>query len=441
MTTMWEAAGAVLSSEASTIPIHPVGPNPATPVPASFAQERILQLSAFEPQPAVYNVPLVWRIEGTVVRERLNAALRILTRAHQALRLRFDLSGQTPRLHEVDFAPEPLSGETSANSLPGFLQREFDLIHGPLWRAALLKEGPGTPALLVVVFHQSMVDGASLRLFARHLQAAYTSAMIPLSVPFGALDFAIWQRTVWPSLPCVESSREGSFWRNLLAESRVPAALHIPEQRLRHTAATGPSARYPFALTGSVASGLQRLARSARVSNFVILLTALSIAMERISTQESPTIFVTTAARYRTELRNILGLLANILPLRLDLSGNPTVESLLQRVHDLTVRTFAHQALPFEWMLRMVPGIPPVEVQFLFNNTPVPNLQLPDAVLTFAPELSQDLQKPPLILEVHEDRGDFHGSWCVRVDLFESEFAARLNQLWVELLAKLSSGT
>jgi hypothetical protein len=295
--------------------------------------------------------------------------------------------------------------------------------------------------LLVVVFHQSIVDGASLRLFARHLQATYVSAPAPLNVPFGALDFASWQRTVWPSLSSVERTREGSYWRTLLAESRVPAALHIPEQRLRNTPATGPSVRHTFSVTGNRAAGLQRLARSARVSNFVVLLTALGIAIERMSAQESPTVFVTAAARYRTELRTMLGLLANVLPLRLDVSGNPTVESLLRRIHDLTVQTFAHQALPFEWMLRMVPGIPPVEVQFLFNNTPVPDLQLPEALLTYAPELGQDLQKPPLILDVHEDRGTFHGCWCVREDLFESDFAVRLGRQWVELLEKLSSGT
>lgn len=439
MTTLWDAASAMLASPAATAPMRALPEGPGQAVPASFAQERLLQLSTFEPAPAVFNVPVAWRAGGAIRPDRLMAALRAMMQSHQAMRLRFDVSGPTPMLRgtEAD-GSEPLPFVTSGSRAPldGLLRSEFDLVKGPLWRGGLLEEDSGQ--LLVLVFHQSIIDGASLRLMPRELAQAYASPAAARR--FGAMDFGFWQRSVWAD---GEWSNEAAHWRAAFASAPAPAQpLHLPLPRQHHLTATGPAARKPFVLQGETACGLQRLARAAQVSNFVVLLTALGILLHRLTGEAHPTVFVTAAARYRPELRQVIGLLANLLPMRLDLDGNPTIRALLRRVHELAVTAFAHQALPFEQMLQIVPGIPPVEVQFLFHNSPIAGIPLQEAGLAaLEPGIHNGLQKPPLILDVHEDGGRFHGCWSVREDLLDAEFAGTFTDAWLELLGELGSGS
>src|SRR5947208_717519 len=54
-----------------------------------------------------------------------------------------------------------------------------------------------------------------------------------------------------------------------------------------------------------------------------------------------------SANRSRPELTTMIGFLINTLPIRLDLSTNPTFTQLLHHTHTAVVAAYAHQDLPF----------------------------------------------------------------------------------------------
>ncbi|NHW87916.1 condensation domain-containing protein, partial [Escherichia coli] len=58
-----------------------------------------------------------------------------------------------------------------------------------------------------------------------------------------------------------------------------------------------------------------------------------------------------SANRSRTELAPMIGYLVNTLPIRTDLSGDPTFVELLARVKAGTLQAYAHQDLPFAKMV------------------------------------------------------------------------------------------
>ena len=57
------------------------------------------------------------------------------------------------------------------------------------------------------------------------------------------------------------------------------------------------------------------------------------------------------AARNRPELSGQIGLFMNTVPLRSDLSGNPSFRQLVERVRDAVIDAYSHQDVPFPRLL------------------------------------------------------------------------------------------
>ncbi|MER3478767.1 MAG: hypothetical protein C4287_22795, partial [Leptolyngbya sp. ERB_1_2] len=63
--------------------------------PASFAQQRLWFIDQLLPEASLYNVPLVFRLTGSLARSHLQNSLQAIVRRHEVLRTTFDvLDGQ-----------------------------------------------------------------------------------------------------------------------------------------------------------------------------------------------------------------------------------------------------------------------------------------------------------------------------------------------------------
>ncbi len=94
------------------------------------------------------------------------------------------------------------------------------------------------------------------------------------------------------------------------------------------------------------------------------------------------------ANRNRSEVENLIGFLANTLVLYSDLSGNPTYEELLQRVRETALDAYAHQDIPFEFLVqellpeRDMSRSPLFQVMFNYMlSYSAPSVDLPDLTL------------------------------------------------------------
>ncbi|MDP9616368.1 non-ribosomal peptide synthetase component F [Streptomyces demainii] len=90
-----------------------------------------------------------------------------------------------------------------------------------------------------------------------------------------------------------------------------------------------------------------------------------------------------TAGRTHLETEQLVGFFVNMLPLRTDLSGDPTFRELVNRVRETALDAYAHQDLPFEKIVeasspraaRTQPRLPGPS-SFLGRHT-FPGLRLP----------------------------------------------------------------
>ena len=101
------------------------------------------------------------------------------------------------------------------------------------------------------------------------------------------------------------------------------------------------------------------------------LFATFNFLLSRITGQEDIIVGSTLAGRNRPETEGLIGFFINALPLRIDLSGDPSFLVLLQRVREVCLDAYTHQDMPFEKIVEELrpprdPGHNPI-FDILFN--------------------------------------------------------------------------
>ena len=439
------ALAARLESEAGdgARPAPPIAPAPAdADPPLSFAQERFWVAHRLEGGGAAYHIPAAWRLRGPLHADALKRALREIVRRHEPLRTGFALRGThaVQVIHPVngftlpldDLADRGADAEEAARRMAREeAERPFDLEHGPMVRARLLRLAHDDHVLLLVV-HHAAGDGWSFGVLARELAALYaafargeSSPLTPLPVRYS--DYAAWQRA-W--LAEGEAERQAAYWRERLAG--VPPALALPTDRPRPARLTPAGAHLPFALPAETVARVGALARGQDATLFMALAAAFAAVLGRWSGEEDVVVGTPVANRRRPELEGLVGCFVNTLALRTDLAGAPSFRALLGRVRESTLGALAHQDLPFDQMVdalrveRSAARHPVFQALLSLQNMPGEELSL-DGVRVERFRALPPTSPFDLSINLAPDgKGGLRGLLEYAADLFDADTAERL---------------
>ncbi|MEW5931555.1 MAG: amino acid adenylation domain-containing protein, partial [Gemmatimonadota bacterium] len=330
------------------------------PLPLSFAQQRLWLMDRIEPGSPAYNMHFALRLRGALDADALRASLDALVERHETLRTTFEERAGVPV--QVVHPPAPaalpvldLRGAPDAEARARRLAAEeallpFDLERGPLLRARLLRLGEDDHVLCLTL-HHVVSDGLSMQVLVREVSALYTAfsrgeePRLP-ELPVQYADFAVWQRE-WLSGETLEAQVE--FWRGELAGA--PALLEIPLDRPRAPGQSPLAANHAFRLSPELSRALRALSRREGTTLFITLLAGWQALLARYSGQEDLVVGTPIAGRSRVEVEGLIGFFVNMLPLRADLSGDPTWTELLGRVRETALGAYDHQELPFDRMV------------------------------------------------------------------------------------------
>ncbi|HEX7240849.1 MAG TPA: amino acid adenylation domain-containing protein, partial [Longimicrobiaceae bacterium] len=339
-------------------PLVPV-PRDGSPLPLSFAQQRLWFLDRLEPGSAAYNMLLALRLRGPLDARALERAVAETVRRHEALRTVFVEVEGGPAQVARPAGAEPLpvaelaalSGEAREAEVRRVLRdeerRPFDLHRGPLFHARLLRLA-AEEHVLVLALHHVVGDAWSMGVLAREVAALYEAfsrgEASPLAdLPVQYADFAAWQRE-WLARETLE--RQLAWWRESLAGA--PAVLEIPTDHPRRASPGERAATVSRRLPREASARLRALAGDEGATPFMVLLAALDLLLARWSGEEDVVVGSPIAGRTRRETEGVVGFFVNTLVLRTDVSGNPTFRELLARVREATLGAYQHQDLPFE---------------------------------------------------------------------------------------------
>ncbi|MGH7628126.1 MAG: condensation domain-containing protein, partial [Gemmatimonadales bacterium] len=425
-------------------------------VPLSFAQRRLWFLHQLEGPSATYNIPLAFRLWGKLDRQALQGALGDVIARHESLRTIFPQVEGTPYQLVLDAqaaSPQLRVTHTSETELSEVLavgaRYGFDLGIEPPVRAELFVLAPDEHVLLLLVHHIA-ADGWSMGPLSADLVAAYTArgrgeepGWAPLPVQYA--DYTLWQHHLLGDQADPDSlfAVQMAYWIEALAD--LPEQLTLPTDRPRPPTASYRGDHLAVGLDPALHRGLVGLARQGGASLFMVLQAGLAALLSRLGAGADIPLGAPIAGRSDQALDDLVGFFVNTLVLRTDTSGDPSFAQLLARVKERSLAAYAHQDVPFEYLVevlnptRSLAHHPLFQILLAVQNAPEGDFELPGLHASFVPTPT-GTAKFDLgfsLSERHGPNGDLDGIDGVveyASDLFDAEGIEALFARWVRLL-------
>lgn len=329
-------------------------------VPATEPQREIWLAAKLAPEASLaYNEAVTLRLRGTLDAVALHAAVGALAERHDALRATFGADGAEMYFAEHvdvpwaerDLAADPAGADAAlAAAMRAAVETPFDLEHGPLFRAELLRLRADEHVLLLSA-HHIVCDGWSWGVLVDGLAAGYRRARAGTqaagAAPESFADFALAERAYAASGECEEVVR---YWVSRFAP--VPPALDLPTDHPRPRLRGFESRRCDASLDAALMDSLRQLARAQGASLYAILLAAFGVLLERFSGQHEVVIGVPAAGQAADGHDTLVGHAVNVLPLRFVAAADAPFATALAALRSEMLDAFEHQHFTFGTLLK-----------------------------------------------------------------------------------------
>lgn len=373
--------------ESSTPKLKRLG---AAVAPLSFAQERLWLIDAAAPGSATYNVPILMRWNGQVDAEALGVALSAVVARHEVLRTTYRLCDGRPvqvinpaepvpvEVIDLDGMPDAWTRASEGAVARG--REPFDLSCDLPVRCVAWQGIPGGDAVLLL-FHHIAVDGWSLAALFGDLATAYEAALagrrpdLP-ELPVQYADYAVWDRE------CFGDPASLQYLSDRAAELLpVPPGLTLAGCRPKPPVPEGArrGAEHVFEVPEQTRSAVARLARTLRVTPFVVFLAAFQVVLQRWSDRDEFLVGAITANRHRG-IEDMVGFFANTVPLHCRIQPDWSFSQLCARMRTEAFRSLTYQRIPFEQLTARITAMRGeghsylVDIGFALQDIPTPSV-------------------------------------------------------------------
>ncbi len=430
---------------------------------ASITQAQACFLTELAGEALPYQAQAVIRFEGSLDAEVLHRALQAVVDRHDVLRTTFPKvrgtwmqrvhSGVAVALPVVDFRADPDPEKALRTLSEERFAERIDITELPLFRSTLVRLADDHAALIHVE-HHVIHDGWSFATFIRELgtlHRAYSSGK-PDPLPRLLLqyaDFAAWQH----AFPATDAGRQQlEYWTRQLEGHPSPPQLSTDRPAPAIRTYRGRTLRSD--LEPELVDALRRVASRSGCTPYVVMAAAFFAFLSRLSGETDLVIGSGLANRRVVGTEPLIGMFVNTVALRVDLSGDPTLELVLSRVRSASLGALTHQELPFEEVVRALAperraGRNPLyEHLFSFHDAPFPEMEFDGLEVKAQDTLSNGSAKADLnVLVVNRrsrsarpdlpDGEEMSVVWEFATDVFDEFTGERLLAIYLHLLAQV----
>ena len=412
-----------------------------TVAPLTCGQKALIYLNRAHPTSCAYNALFAAQITGSVNVKALRRALQKIVDRHSILRATYgthngDFVQWVQGAREVDFQSIEAEGASLEDLEARWIEeatRAYVLDRDASLRVRLYSRCAGEHVLVISVHHIGF-DYWSYDVFVRELQAFYRAATTatpaqikPLSLQ--VTDHARAQETMLagPRGACL-----WEYWKREL-QGDLPV-LQLPLDRPRPPRLSTGGATYSFEFAPGHVAALRALALQRNTTLYVLFLAAFQVLLHRYSGQDDIIVGSPVACRNSSEAEDLIGYFANIVPVRVDLAGDPPFNRFLEQVHGRVIGALEHQEFPFALLVEKL-GCKPdasrspiLDVAFAWEKSHVVSLQngQPEPLklqLMYARQLGAPYDLTVLVFEREHEAS---ATLLYNCDLFEPATMARM---------------
>ena len=333
-------------------------------VPSTEPQQEIwVSAQMGEGASCAFNESISIRLRGPLDSEAMISSIRALVRRHEALRGTFSPDGTSvciaatldvsvPVLDLSDLPPEEAEKRFQEIVREDAL-RPFDLVHGPLFRAIIVKTGQEEHTV-VLTAHHAVCDGWSVDVLLKDLSLLYSAARRGedpgLGQPhqFGAYALLMRQEIQGPEFAAAEA-----YWLKQFAEE-VPA-LDLPVDFPRPKMRSYEGAREDRQTDPELLADLRKVGTRLGCSLFTVLLAGYKILLHRLSRQTDIAVGIPSAGQPVAGQNDLVGHCVSFLPLRSRFDGRQRFSEFVRAVSSTLLGAFENQIYSYGRLLTKLP--------------------------------------------------------------------------------------
>ncbi|MEU5907126.1 condensation domain-containing protein [Micromonospora sp. NPDC047467] len=303
-----------------------------------------------------FNLCGALRLRGTLDRAAFVAALGDVHRRHASLRTIFPAEHGEPRQVILEDAEVPLA-EHDLSRLPtevalgeclqecaSVADRLLALDAAPPVRMSLYRLDEDDHVFFVVL-HHVIADGVSFQILIADLMRRYNARRDGAAAPVrpiepDLLDYAVWEERY---LRSGDLSATRRYWREALHDCPTdPVPLPVPSPE------SGPArgSAHSIEIDADLTAAVRETAASARASAFVVVAAVVAAALRALTGRDDMVVGMPVARRDLDGLADLVGLLLDTVPVRLDLRDEPTFAEAVGRVRTAVLGALIHRFPP-----------------------------------------------------------------------------------------------
>lgn len=426
--------------------------NMLTTLPLSLGQERLWFINNLHPNTSDYNIGFACLINGDLDQNTLFDACREITYRHDSLRMVFPQHNGQPyikMLSNPDINPVVIDcqmfveGNVKQEIEKVFreqIRQPFNIEQGPLVRYVLVRFSPQQSAFIFII-HHIISDGWSIGIFIKELADFYNSLIhhrllaLPPPLTYQYHDFIAWQqKTLENKLPAIMG-----YWKNKLADLPI---LNLPTDHPR--GADMPMMEtYELKFPKGISQQLRDLTAAQKTTIFNLLFAAYCSLLYRYSGQEDFTVGIPFHGRDKNKSSNIIGFFINMLPIRVNVTGDMIFSTLIKQIMQSTIEAVNHQEIPLAKLVselklpRFANRESLFSVTFVLEQFPLLASEFENMQLS---PIAVDVGRPPydMTFAVHTYEEEFFVEVAYDANIFKRNTIERLAKQWLQILQSVT---
>lgn len=403
--------------------------------PVLPSQKRLFILNKIPRSETMFNVTKAFEMNAVVSPAKIQMILEKLTELHEALRSNFVIVDEEIflKVHKqsaINFQVHDIKRKDIKSFIKEF-DTPFDLEKDILFKTALLRSRGKTT--IVFCIHHIITDGTSLGILLQNFIDLYNERTVP-EPAFALKEYSCWKE-MFNTTEAFRQQEE--YWLQKFSNN-IPL-LQLPYDHLRPKALNYSGSSLKGIIDKDLFISIGQLASKNHTTEYAVLFSIFNAVINRFSRQNDFVIGTPIANRGIGNSDNIVGMLINTLPIRINIDNNLKYVDYLNNFSEDIFNDIANQYYYNEELAEQIKLKPEMnrnalfDVVFNMQNMQVPAFKLDGADLLPLENVTTTI-KVDLTLDITPQKDHYELNVEFSTELFEEKTIKYFMDKYIKML-------